>query len=164
MKKFNNLVIDANKALKLADNMTYVTYPLLKDKKLLMPILENINKSITLSISAFIRYDLLYKRINSTPEKFNEKLNLFYNTSFVRYSFNEEDLSFIKSLNNLIKKHKESPIEIIRGEKFIICSEDYRTEIITLDLIKKMILKAKPFIFKLNRILSDERILKKSKK
>ena len=105
MEKFRNLVLEANKALKLADHMLYVTYPLIKDNKLLVCILENIDKSIKKAIDAFIRYDLIYKRIRSDPVLFREKMILFSKLSFRRYDFKEDDLNC--DVNLLISFVKE---------------------------------------------------------
>ena len=164
MEKFRSIVLEANKRLKLADHMLYVTYPLVKDHKLLIHILENIDKSLKCSIDAYLRYDRIYKRINANPETFLEKINIFSKISSKRYFFTQSDFEFIQEIDDLIRKHKESPIEFVRGNKFVICSEDYKTRVLTAENVKNMISKAKPFIFKLNNILSHERLLRESKK
>ena len=141
-----------------------IVYPLIKDNKLLIHILKNIDKSIKYAIDAFIRYDQIYKRIRANPQSFIEKVDIFSKISSKRYPFTESDFEFIEEVDDLVKKHKESPIEFVRGDKFVICYEDYKTKILTLEKVKHMISKAKPFIFKLNNILLDERILRESKK
>ena len=87
MEKFRSIVLEANKRLKLADHMLYVTYPLVKDHKLLIHILENIDKSLKCSIDAYLRYDRIYKRIKANPETFLEKINIFSKISSKRYFF-----------------------------------------------------------------------------
>tara|TARA_Y100000310_G_scaffold320097_1_gene376150 strand:+ start:2509 stop:3003 length:495 start_codon:yes stop_codon:yes gene_type:complete len=163
MEKFKSLVLEANKSLKLADHMIYVTYPLIKDNKLLIHILENIDKSMKSAIDAFIRYDRIYKRIRANPQSFVEKVDIFSRISSKRYPFSQSDFDFIEEVDDLVRKHKESPVEFVKGDKFVICFDDYKTKILTLEKVKHMISKAKPFIFKLNNILSDERILRESK-
>ncbi len=164
MEKFKSLVLEANKNLKLADHMLHVTYPLVKDNKLLVHILENIDKSMKSSIDAFIRYDQVYKRVRSNPSSFVEKVELFSKICSRRYPFTQSDFEFIEEVDDLIKKHKESPMEFVKGDKFVICSDNYNTKILTLERVKHMISKAKPFIFRLNNILSNERILRESKR
>jgi len=46
MEKFRNLVIEANKHFKVADHMTYVSYNLIKDLKILLNIVNNLDKSM----------------------------------------------------------------------------------------------------------------------
>ena len=164
MEKFRDLVLEANKALKLADHLLYVTYPLIKDNKLLISILENIDKSIKKAIDAFIRYDLIYKRIRSDPVSFREKLILFSKISFRRYDFKEDDFEFIEKIDDILRKHKESPVEFVRGDKFVICYDNYKTKILTVEEVKKYIFKAKPFILKLNNILQNDELLRRIKK
>jgi hypothetical protein len=164
MEKFKNLVLEANKTLRLADHMLYVTYPLIKDNKLLVSILENIDKSIKKAIDAFIRYDLIYKRIRLNPESFRDKIILFSKISTRRYNFNEDDFDFIKKIDDIIKKHKESPVEFAKGDKFVICYNHYKTKILTFEDMKSYILKAKPFIVKLNNILQNDELLRRIKR
>ena len=164
MKKFESLVLEANKKLKLADHMLYVTYPLIKDKKLLIYIMENIDKSIKKAIEAYIRYDQIYKRVKSDPDSFPAKLILLSKISAQRYGFGESLFEFIEEIDDLIKKIKESPMEFVKGNKFVICYNNYKTKILTKDYVRDSILKAKPFILKLNNILLNDELYGRSKR
>ena len=164
MEKFRNLVLEANKTLRLADHMLYVTYPLMKDNKLLIHIVKNIDNSLKSSIDAFIRYDLVYKRIRADPQSFVEKLHIFSKISSQRYGFKQEDFEFIEEVRELIEKHKKSPIEFVRGNKLIITYSNFKTKILTVDSVKDIISKAKPFIVKLNNILKKDELLTRRKR
>jgi len=51
-------------------------------------------------------------------------------------------------------EHKRSPMEFSKGDRFIICSNDYRYRSINADDMKKFISKSKQFIQDMNRIIA----------
>ena len=53
----------AKQKIKVADHIISVTYPLVKDPKLLLGVLENIHSALMHCISAILEYDRLFKRI-----------------------------------------------------------------------------------------------------
>ena len=153
MEKLKSLAFEANKSLRLADHLLHVTYPLTKDIKLLVSILSSINKSMKFSIDAFIRYDQIYKRVRSDPDTYKEKLRLFSKISSIRYGFLQSDFDFLEEIDDIIKKHKESPMEFPRKDKFVICYNDYKTKELTLEYVKNGFVKAKSFIVKFGQVL-----------
>jgi hypothetical protein len=159
MEKLKSLAFEANKSLRLADHLLHVTYPLAKDNKLLISILNSLDKSVKFAIDAFIRYDQIYKRVRSDPDTYREKLRLFSKISSIRYGFLQSDFDFLEEIDDIIKKHNESPIEFSRKDKFIICYNDYKTKELTLDYVKSGFVKAKSFIVKLNYILEKDRLV-----
>ncbi len=155
MQKFNNFVLEANKKFKLADHIAYVTYPLLKETKLLLTILENTNKSLILALNAYLYYDYLYKRISYVPDKLEEKLDIFERSSAKRY-----DLVGYKQLiletNEILKKHKDAPVAFVKKDKLVICSKNYKIKTLEIKDAKMYLSKAKPFISRLHNILKQE--------
>jgi hypothetical protein len=155
MQKFNNLVLEANRKLKLADHMAYVTYPLLKETKLLLTILNNVNKSLLLALDAYLYYDYLYKRISYLPDNLKEKLDIFERSSAKRYELHGYK-ELILEINELLKKHKESPVSFVKKDKLVICSKNYKIKTLELEDAKTYLSKAKPFILRLHNILKQE--------
>ncbi len=161
MEVFQKLVLEANRHLRLADHMAYVTYPMLKDAKLLLSILDNIDKSLKRALDAYLYYERLYKRISFFPEDFNTKIDLFQRSAGVRYNLRSYPI-LIKELHFILKKHKESPVEFVKGEKLIICNGDYRMKVLQITDIKNYLGKAKPFILRLNNILKEDGLNRRS--
>ena len=146
MEKFKELVTSANKHLRNADHILYMTYPLVKDIKLLINVLGNIDKAIKTSVLAFLYYDWVYKRIISIPEDFESRLDLFRKISTKRYEFTLSDIDLIKEISEIIEKHKKSPVEFVKNNKFVICYNHYKIKTIEYEDVKKYYLKAKPFM------------------
>ena len=63
MEKYQQHLQDAIKSLKLADHMTYVTFPLINEYRLLLKIFDEIYKSVINNVNAVLCYEYLYKRI-----------------------------------------------------------------------------------------------------
>jgi hypothetical protein len=155
MQKFSNLVLEANKKLKLADHIAYVTYPLLKETKLLLTILENTNKSLILALNAYLHYDHLYKRISHIPESLGDKLDIFERSSAKRYNL-EGYKQLILEINEILKKHKDAPVAFVKKDKLVICSKNYKIKTLEIEDAKMYLSKAKPFILRLHNILKQE--------
>lgn len=154
MEKFQELRGAAKTNIEKADHMLSVTYPLLKDTKLLLPIIENVFLSLTKTMDSLLYYDLLFKRIPQFPENFEVKLNIFRARSTRRYNINESYARLIQETKSLVQEHKKSPIEFTREGKFVICDNKYNTKTITPEQIKEYINKAKLFIEEARKVTS----------
>ncbi len=121
----------AQSHLKIADHMTYVTFPLLNNNRLLIKILIEISKAVESTIKSLLYYLAYQKQIKlyKTPEK---NLETFKSISPLT---TEQTLQILHILH-LEKKHKESKLEFVKNNKFVIMIND-KYETLTLDLIKK---------------------------
>lgn len=117
----NEYLDNAIRNLQIADHMTYVTYPLLNDKKLLLKIFIEINKCVINCIKYSASKNNIYEH-NPTFKKFLEE-----NTTLTN-----EQIKKIKEIIIIGRKHKESAIEFVRRDKVVIMSD--RLEIEALDL------------------------------
>ncbi len=153
MERVYALLERANTSLKTADHLAYVTYPLLKDTKLVVAILENINTTLTLSIEAVIEYERLFKRIVATPPDFQSKLELFKTTCAPRYNIGREHISLITDVNSVMEARKKGLIEFIRQGKLVVCGTDFRTKTVDHEKVKEYLNKSKNYMLKINSIL-----------
>jgi hypothetical protein len=138
----------------VADHILSVTYPLVQDSKLLLAVVENICFAFDNAMTSVLAYERLFKRIPEVGEKFEIKFDIFRNKIAPKYSIKDEYLKAIVELREMIKEHKESPIEFSRKDKFIICSDSYKMRTLSKEEIKKYISKAKLFIEEVNHITS----------
>ena len=77
MQHLKELIEEANRKIRTADHLAYMTYPMLKDPKLIMKIAENISEAMKIAIEAIVYYDRLYKRIQPLGEEFTTKYDIF---------------------------------------------------------------------------------------
>ncbi len=153
MERVYALLEKANKALKTADHLAYVTYPLLKDARLVVAILENINNALTLSVEAMIEYDRMFKRIMTTPANFQSTLELFKTSSAPRYNIEREHTALISEINSIMETRKRGNMEFMRGDKLVVCGTDFRTKTVDYEKLKDYVNKSKRYMLKINTIL-----------
>ncbi len=136
-KIFENLE-KSEKTIQTAGHLLYVTYPLVREKKLLLKILTEIKNGIANCINAVLQYEYLYGRIRLSS---NSKINFkrFLEKCCPRYNISETETKKIIKLFEIIKKHKESPFEFVKEDKVVILTENMNSETITLEKVKEFL-------------------------
>jgi len=157
MEKFQELRDSAGKKLQVADYMLTMTYPLVKDPKLLLSVVENLFLAYSHSISSLLHYERLFKRIPPFQEDFSSKLDMFADRCLKKYSIDSENISIIRDLKEIIVAHRKSPVEFSRKDSFVICDGDYRLRTISPGIIKGYVEKAKLFIKKASSIVGKDK-------
>jgi hypothetical protein len=147
VEKFLEYLQIAEKKIQTVDHMIYVTFPLIKDKRLLLKILSETNIIILHIINAILQYEYLYKRIELTKDA-RTNLRIFIDNCVPYYKITDSELKLILQVLDLTEKHKKSPFEFIKEEKVVILSESLRPEIITLEKSKEFLLMTKSLLKK----------------
>jgi len=108
MEKFLENLTTAEKTIRAADHMIYVTFPLIKDKRLLFKILHETKNAIALCINSILQYEYLYKRIKLYKDS-GLNFKIFVEKCVPRYGITKEEMNLILELFDFVEKHKESP-------------------------------------------------------
>lgn len=154
MEKFLESIQEAEKSLKNTDHMVYVTFPLVKDKRILLKAIEGMKKVITNCIKAILHYEYLYKRIQlSKDPKANFKT--FVERCAPRYDITSEELKIILEILDFAEKHSKSPFEFSKNEKIIILSSSMEPKTLTLEKSKEMLAISKSVLKKTQRRILD---------
>ena len=161
MEKFQELRDAANKKLKLADHILTMTYPMVKDSRLLLSSIENLFLAFTYGMSSLLYYEKLFKRIPQFSDNFASKFELFKEECSKRYNIDSEHLKIIQDIKEIIVSHKKSPMEFSRNDNLIICNGNYKMKTISANMIHNYVQKAKLFIKNISTIVSkDESIFR----
>src|SRR3989344_5222583 len=162
MENLRGLIKEANMLLNTADHLTYITYPTVKDNKLMVTILENLYKSLLRGMEAVLYYERMYKRIPPFSENFNAKLEVLKTRCAQRYGIDTESILLIDDLRQIVEHRQKSQIEFSRKDKFIMYNHDFRMKSITIEKIKDYLAKSKIFMERVNKILlEDDRRIRK---
>ncbi len=153
MEIYQELAKKSFSSFKTADHLTYMTFPLIKDNKLILTILENINIALINGMNSILEFERLYKRVSPLPENFDMRYDMFQKLVSRRYDIKLEELSLIRSIKNIIDNHKNSPVEFSRPGKFVICSKDFRMKTVSIDEIKQYLILTKGFLRKVSNII-----------
>ncbi|MBR9693204.1 hypothetical protein GOV07_04745 [Candidatus Woesearchaeota archaeon] len=136
----------ARKKTRVADHILTQTYPLVKDPKLLIAVLQNLYDAVGMGIEALLEYEASRDRLPTLPETFDARLVLFRQHLVPRYDMPAEFLRFVGELRETINEHRKSPVEFIRRGEFVICDEGYRIRTLNTEQLKRYLLKTKAFI------------------
>ena len=155
MEKFQLAQQKAKKNLSVADHMLTVTYPMVKDPRLLASVMENLFLSLTSSMASLLYLDRMYKRVPPFQDTFESKFMIFRDRCARRYNIQKEYVDFIMEVKNLVLDHKKSPVEFSRKDKFVICSDNYNIRTIGIDKMKNYVAKAKMFVHQMNKLVEE---------
>lgn len=159
MEDFQVLRDKARQKIKVADHMLFMTYPLVKDPKLLLSIIENVFASLDIGMDAVLKHERLFKRIPPYHDTFPSRFELFKKKIIPRYGLSPHYGELVREIQRLLAERKKSPVEFARKDKFVICSPSYNLKTVDVNLVKKYIFETKIFIDKIEKIVSQhERI------
>ena len=106
MEKFFENLEKSEKIIQTAGHLLYVTYPLVKDKKLLLKILTEIKNGLASCINAVLQYEYLYGRVRlSQDAKINFKT--FMEKCCPRYNISETE---VKKVTEYLIKNSEDEL------------------------------------------------------
>ena len=148
-EKFQENLQEAIRSLQIADHMTYITFPLINEQRLLLKIFDEIHKSVINCINAILNYEYLYKRIQLYTDN-KENIKIFADKCAKTYSLNNEQIKKIFEIINLNKKHKQSAMEFVKKEKIVILSDNLKTQTLDIHKIKEYLLLAKELLMQAN--------------
>ena len=162
MEKFQELREQAKKKLNVADHMLTMTYPLVQDSKLLLAVMQNIFLALTYSIGSILHYERSFKTIPPFQDNFSSKFNMFRAKIVDAYKIDKNYVDFIQEIKDIIVQHQQSPVEFVRKDRFVICSDDYKMKTISIENMREYLNKTKSFIALASKIVSkNEEIFKK---
>lgn len=147
-EKFIESLSNAERAFQTADHLTYITFPLVKEKRLLLKILTEINVCLLNMINAVLQYEYYYKRIEIYRDA-RENFNTFKDIA-QSYNINQEQLKKIVDIMMLAEKHKKSPFEFVKDDKIVIMSDSMHTDTINLEKIKSYLVEVKETLKKVS--------------
>ncbi len=145
MEEFDKNLKEAIRHLHIADHMTYVTFPLVKENRLLLKIFDEIYSSVIYSINSALKYESFRKRINSSYNNFDAFISIAKN-----YGLSNENLKKIKEIITINSRHKQSSMEFVKKDKVVIMSNKLGVEVLDLNTIKQYLLAAKELLVKVS--------------
>lgn len=144
---------EARRYLKAADHILYTTYPLVNDPRLLLSAMDNIFLAITNSMAALLYYEKMNNRLQEFKDNFESKLDLFRRKCLLHYDIDPNYVKFILEVKEIILQHRKSPVEFVRKDKLVICSNEYNMKTIEVSDVKVYLQKAKAFYGRIENIL-----------
>lgn len=132
MKLSPKYLNEALRHIALAERITYQTYPLVKDNKLFLKILEELNKSAINLVNANYKKTFFNKEIK--PEKIKKIIRILS-----EMNINKQDINLVLEIIMINQKHKSSAIEFSKNDKIVIMMDNLQTIILDINKIKNYI-------------------------
>jgi len=154
MEKFHQDLKEAIKALQIADHMTYVTFPLVNEQRLILKIFDEIYKSIIKCINAILNYEYMYKRIKLYTDN-TENIRTFTQKCAKIYNLKNEQTKKILEILELNKKHKQSVMEFVKRDRIVILSDSLKTQTLDIHTVKDYLLVAKELLMQTNNKIKE---------
>jgi hypothetical protein len=147
MEKWEHAQKEALENINKADHMLNVTYRLLCDPKLLLMALKRIDVALKMSVKSLIYIEQHFKRIPDFHEKaFDSSMEILEKNVSQRYKIKRNYLKLVKEVNNIVSEHDSSPMEFVRHDKLVICSDNYGMQVLSEDRLKSILSESKAFI------------------
>jgi len=152
MHESTHLLHKAKQSFINADHMVFMTYPALKEPKLLAASVKSIEQALRSGLQALVKFDKDRKRI--PPGASGTDFALFQKHCLRRYQFPKELMQTFTDIKTLQKARKESPVEFTRKGKVIICSDNYTMKVIDEKMIKTYLKTTRNFLEKVEGIIN----------
>ncbi|HLD10610.1 MAG TPA: hypothetical protein VJB89_00885 [Candidatus Nanoarchaeia archaeon] len=153
MKNFIECINLAQKHFKTADHLTYVTYSLINEPKLLLTVVQNLQKATYYTMEAIISFEQYNKNILTIPSDFESRFQILKKDCAKKYEIDSKLLNIIWELNNLTSFRQNSSMEFVRQNKYVLCDKDYsKIEMIDIGKIKNYLINIRILLKKLERV------------
>lgn len=153
MQKCTEALKKANHYAKLSGHILRVTYPVVKEPKVLLLSLENTFLASTNAIAALLYAERSRKAIPPFHDSFNSKYHIFTEKLSKTKGFSIEEYSYIEKMRDLLLFQKKSPVEFTRDEDFILCSDEYDIQKVTITDTTEYLTKTTKLIKKIEMMI-----------
>lgn len=127
--------------ISFADHMLTITYPMVKEPKLLLNILKNIFESGILLMSTLSEYKFFVVNKKDPVSVMNN-----FKINFSRtYKIPSKFITSMDEIKVILKEHEKSAVEFTKKDNFIICDDEYAFRKLNAAEVKKYVDMIKEF-------------------
>lgn len=126
----------SQKALDSSDHLTYITYPLLKEIKLLRKIFEDLGIALDNLIRASIDYEEKRAKIVKYSEDRMNNL-LFLKKLSLNYGITQDEVTKLAEFLDLCEQYKIANFDFIKQNNLVLLSPSLRSKIISFEQLKE---------------------------
>ena len=137
---------EAYREAKVADHMAFVTSKIVSEKKIIVSIINHLEKSFMLSIKSLLLNERLKKRLESLPTSDSELFELFSTSYSEELKIEKSLLDTIRRLHSAVQAYDSRGIILTRADKYVFVSEDYELIDFKLDNVKDWIRQGLNFV------------------
>lgn len=137
-----------------AYHLLKVTFPIVKDPKLFLGILDNISNSLESGMNAVLNFERQLQLVPAFSDDFQSRFSAFCRSA-KRHNLPTQHLDMILKIRKILDSHKKSPVEFHRGEKMVICNDNYHElQVISTKDLQMYLKLTRDFLEKMECILN----------
>ncbi len=126
----------SQKALDSSDHLAYITYPLLKEIKLLRKIFEDMGIALNNLIKATIVYEEKKSKITVYGE--DRMNNLFFLKKLsLKYNITQNEVTKLAEFLDLFEQYKVANFDFIKHNNLVLLSPNLRSKTISFEQVKE---------------------------
>lgn len=115
----------AQQHLQAARHLLRVTFPTLKDPKLLPGVTAQLFAAGEAALEALLRYERQLRLIPPFGNSFASKFRVFRSSSAKRNHFHQEQVRLLGELQELVSLQKSCPVEFRRQEGYVLATDRF---------------------------------------
>ena len=154
MERFQEELSAGRQQLMTADHLVSITFPLVKDNKLLLTAIESLFAAAKSLMASLLHYESVFKRLPRFKEDYGSMIYWFKSRCMPRYGLSSDYGAVMGELKLLHDDHRASTIEFSRKDCLVICSDTYRFRKITLLQIKSYVAVVKRMFRDVEEVVS----------
>lgn len=147
----NTALSEATREVQVSDHLLTVTYPMAKDPKLLMSVLDHGKRAIETAATALVEHELgngYVPPVRVTgPHEAVDAVGDLVRTNRVRIAGAQDAARLYGDLRLTMQRYREAPTVFARGEKYVIAADEYAyLREITPDELRRALKTIKEFV------------------
>ena len=146
MERVQRFIEEAKETFKSADHLTYMTYPMLREPKLIYSIAEKLYVANSRIMDAILYHEHAQKTISVVPVEFETRFNLFKGELTKKHKVSNETIQTISDLYELVQANRNCPIAFPKNESYNFYCNNSIKKTITIELAKKYLNMTRQFI------------------
>jgi hypothetical protein len=133
----SSLLEKAEKSLRTADHMIYITYPLIKDNRILKSVLDQLYSIADNIVFSVLDYEAAHKRAAFAAMQLTSGCQnwILFAKSAPQFSITAQELEKMREFLEIVEKHRASSVEFTRKDRLVFMNNS-STESIGLEQMK----------------------------
>lgn len=144
----------ARNHLKVADHVLTMSYPLLKDSKLLLSVIDNLNLAASSALASVLHNEHARRRTPPCPSGTKEMIALL-RSKVPPVKLNPDWLVFMEELDDLASRHKSAATAFRRKGAYVMADDQYHLTALDDKMLKKHLATTKEVVFGLLTMVND---------
>ncbi|MEM4326165.1 MAG: hypothetical protein QXU40_02595 [Candidatus Pacearchaeota archaeon] len=146
-EKIKESIENAEKIIRTADHIVYITFPLVRDKRLLLKVIKEIKEAIIICLNSILSYESTKNKVPLYKD-FRDNLEMFKEEYAINYRMTSTEISSILELLDFVKFHEESQFEFMKKDSIVIMSGGFDSKVLTLNQVKEFLILGKSVLKK----------------